>query len=76
LGEGGSLGFESAYRMENGTVLRIFTYEDCSGTLLLTDEEYQQAPLSIDKEYPQENDEEGTLYVRSLRDYYLDKGSP
>jgi Sec-independent protein translocase protein TatA len=52
LGEGGSLGFESAYRMEDGTVLRILTFEDCSGTLLLTDEEYHQALLSMDKEYP------------------------
>jgi hypothetical protein len=65
LGEGGSLGFESAYRMEDGTVLRIFTFEDCSGTLLLTDEEYHRALLPMDKEYPQEN---GALYVRSLRD--------
>jgi hypothetical protein len=65
LGAGGSLGFESAYRMEDGTVLRIFTFEDCSGTLLLTDEEYHRALLPMDKEYPQEN---GALYVRSLRD--------
>src|SRR4028119_1583136 len=64
LGEGGSLGFESAYRMEDGTVLRVFTFEDCSGTLLLTDEEYRRALLSMDKESPREN---GTLYVRSLR---------
>jgi hypothetical protein len=65
LGEGGSLGFESAYRMEDGTVLRIFTFEDRSGTLLLTDEEYRRALLPMDKEYPQEN---GALYVRSLED--------
>jgi hypothetical protein len=65
LGEGGSLGFESAYRMEDGTVLRIFTFEDCSGTLLLTDEEYHRALLSMDKGSPREN---GALYVRSLRD--------
>ena len=66
LGEGGSLGFESAYRMEDGTVLRICTFEDCSGTLLLTDEEYHRALLPMDKESPQEN---GALYVRSLEDY-------
>ncbi len=65
LGEGGSLGFESAYRMEDGTVLRIFTFENCSGTLLLTDEEYHRALLSTDKESPREN---GALNVRSLRD--------
>ena len=35
-------GFESAYTMEDGTVLRILTYEDRSGTLLLTEEEYHQ----------------------------------
>jgi hypothetical protein len=72
LEEGGSLGFESAYKMENGTMLRIFTFEDCSGTLLLTDEEYHRALLSMDKESPQE--ENGTLYVRSLRDYPVGKG--
>ena len=70
LGEGGSLGFESAYRMEDGTVLRIFTFEDCSGTLLLTDEEYRRAMLPMDKEYPQEN---GALYVRSLGEYLTGK---
>lgn len=70
LGAGGSLGFESVYRMEDGTVLRIFTFEDCSGTLLLTDEEYSQALLSMDKECPQENE---ALYVRSLRDYRIGK---
>ena len=74
LGEGGSLGFESAYRMEDGTVLRIFTFEDCSGTLLLTDEEYHQALRSMYKEDPQE--EKGALYVRSLRDYNVDRGPP
>jgi hypothetical protein len=74
LEKGGSLGFESAYQMEDGTVLRISTFEDCSGTLLLTDEEYHQALLSMDKEYPQEED--GALYVRSLRDCYVDKGPP
>ncbi len=66
LGEGGSLGFESAYKMENGTVLRIFTFEYCSGTLLLTDEEYHRALLPMTKESPREN---GALYVRSLEDY-------
>ncbi len=35
-------GFESAYTMEDGTVLRILTYEDRSSTLLLTEEEYHQ----------------------------------
>ncbi len=74
LGEGGSLGFESAYRMEDGTVLRIFTFEDCSGTLLLTDEEYHRALLSMDKEYPQENG--SLLYVRPLRDYLVGEGPP
>jgi hypothetical protein len=74
LREGGSLGFESAYKMADGTVLRISTFEDCSGTLLLTDEEYHQALLSMDKEYPQEED--GALYVRSLRNCYVDKGPP
>src|SRR5918997_5170530 len=59
LEEGGSLGFESTYRMEDGTVLRISTFEDCSGTLLLTDEEYHQALLSMDKEYPQEEEKGG-----------------
>src|SRR5829696_2020945 len=73
LGEGGSLGFESAYKMEDGTVLRIFTFEDCSGTLLLTDEEYHRALLSMDKDYPQEN---GSLYVRPLRDYLVGEGPP
>ena len=73
LEESGSLGFESAYRMEDGTVLRIFTFEDCSGTLLLTDEEYHRALQSMDKEYPQEN---GTLYVRSLKDYSVGEGPP
>jgi hypothetical protein len=43
--------------MEDGTVLRIFTFEDCSGTLLLTEEEYHQALLSMDEEYPQEKRE-------------------
>ena len=71
LGEGGSLGFESAYRMEDGTVLRIFTFEDCSGTLLLTDEEYHRALLPMDKESPQEN---GSLYVMSLEDYLTGEG--
>ena len=71
LGEGGSLGFESAYKMEDGTVLRIFTFEDCSGTLLLTDEEYHRALLPMDKESPQEN---GALYVRSLEDYLVGEG--
>ena len=71
LGEGGSLGFESAYEMEDGTVLRIFTFEDCSGTLLLTDEEYHRALLPMDKEYPREN---GALYVRSLEDYLAGEG--
>ena len=74
LGEGGSLGFESAYTMEDGTVLRILTFEDGSGTLLLTEEEYQGALLSMDKEDPQE--EEGVLRVRSLRDYMVREGSP
>ena len=73
LGEGGSLGFESAYKMEDGTVLRIFTFEDCSGTLLLTDEEYRRALLSMDKEYPQEN---GSLYVRPLQDFLVGEGPP
>ncbi len=71
LGEGGSLGFESTYRMEDGTVLRISTFEDCSGTLLLTDEEYHRALLPMDKESPQEN---GALYVRSLEDYLAGEG--
>ena len=35
-------GFESAYTVEDGTVLRILTHEDRSGTLLLTEEEYHQ----------------------------------
>jgi hypothetical protein len=74
LGEGGSLGFESAYTMEDGTVLRILTFEDGSGTLLLTAEEYQGALLSMDKEDPHE--EEGALRVRSLRDYMFREGSP
>ena len=80
LGEGGSIGFESAYQMEDGTVLHILTFEDCSGTLLVTDEEYHQALLSMDEEYPQEEEGEeeknGALHVRSLRDYYVDKGPP
>jgi hypothetical protein len=75
LGDGGSLGFESAYRMEDGTVLRISTFEDCSGTLLLTDEEYQQALLSMDEEYPQK-EEDGALHVRSLRDCLIRGGVP
>src|SRR5215212_2118879 len=78
LEEGGSLGFESAYRLEDGTVLRILTFEDGSGTLLLTEEEYQGALLSMDGENPQE--EEGALQVRSLsdslRDYMVREGSP
>jgi hypothetical protein len=74
LGEGGSLGFESAYMMEDGMVLRILTFEDGSGTLLLTEEEYQGALLSMDKEDPHE--EEGALRVRSLRDYMFREGSP
>src|SRR5215211_8335041 len=76
LGEGGSLGFESAYRMEDGTVLRIITFEDSSGTLLLTDEEYHQALLSMDEEYPQEEEENGALPVRSLRDSLIRRGVP
>lgn len=82
LEEGGSLGFESAYRMEDGTVLRISTFEDCSGTLLLTDEEYQRALLSMDEEYPQEypqeeeKEENGALHVRSLRDCLIRRGVP
>jgi hypothetical protein len=75
LGEGGSLGFESAYKMEDGTVLRILTFEDGSGTLLLTEEEYQGALLSMNGEDPQE-EEEGVLRVRSLRDYMVREGSP
>ena len=74
LGEGGSLGFESAYTMEDGTVLRILTFEDGSGTLLLTEEEYQGALQSMDGEDPQE--QEGALRVRSLRDYVSREGSP
>jgi len=74
LGEGGSLGFESAYTMEDGTVLRIITFEDGSGTLLLTEEEYQGALLSMDKEDPHE--EEEALRVRSLRDYRGREGLP
>src|SRR5215217_195692 len=73
LGEGGSLGFESAYKMEDGTVLRILTFEDGSGTLLLTEEEYQGALLSMNGKDPQE---EGGLRVRSLRDYVSGEGSP
>ena len=77
LGEGGSLGFESAYKMEDGTVLRILTFEDGSGTLLLTEEEYQGALLSMNGEDPQEEkEEEGVLRVRSLRDYMVREGSP
>ena len=75
LENGGSLGFESAYQMEDGTVLRISTFEDCSGTLLLTDEEYHQALLSMDEEYPQE-EENGALPVRSLRDSLIRRGAP
>src|ERR671921_2587320 len=75
LGEGGSLGFESAYKMEDGTVLRILTFEDGSGTLLLTDEEYQGALLSIDEEDPQE-EENGALRVRSLKDSLIRRGVP
>ena len=54
-------------------MLRIFTFEDCSGTLPLTDEEYHQALLSIGEEYPQEEEdkEEGALHVRALRDYLV-----
>jgi hypothetical protein len=44
--------------MEDGTVLRILTYEDCSSTLLLTEEEYHQ---------------EGKLYVRPLMEYLAEK---
>ncbi len=73
LAEGGSLGFESAYALENGTRLRIVTYEDGSGTLLLTEEEYQGALLSMNEEDPQE---EGALQVRSLRDDTVRKGPP
>jgi hypothetical protein len=77
LGEGGSLGFESAYTIEDGTVLRIITFEDGSGTLLLTEEEYQGALLSMNGEDPQEEkEEEGVLRVRSLRDYMFREGSP
>src|SRR5918994_1002638 len=81
LEEGGSLGFESAYRMEDETVLRILTFEDCSGTLLLTDEEYHQALLSMDEEYPkeypqEEKEEDGALHVRSLRDCLIRRGVP
>lgn len=47
-------GFESFYTMEDGVMLRIITYEDCSATLLLTEEEYYQ---------------EEKLYVRSLKEY-------
>src|SRR5919112_510597 len=50
LGEGGSLGFESAYTMEDGTVLRILNFEDGSGTLLLTEEEYEGALLTMSGE--------------------------
>src|SRR5829696_6341271 len=73
LGEGGSLGFESAYTMEDGTVLRILTYEDGSGTLLLTEEEYQGALQSMNNE---DSQEEGVLRVRPLRDYMVREGSP
>src|SRR5215210_4570538 len=75
LGEGGSLGFESAYTMEDGTALRILTFEDGSGTLLLTEEEYQGALLSMNGEDPQE-EEEGALRVRSLWDYTVREGPP
>ena len=74
LGEGGSLGFESAYTMEDGTVVRIITFEDGSGTLLMTEEEYQGALVSMDKEDPQEA--AAALRVRSLRDYMVDKTPP
>ena len=73
LEEGGSLGFESAYRLEDGTVLRILTFEDGSGTLLLTEEEYQGALLSMNGEDPQE---EGALRVTALRDYMVREDSP
>jgi len=73
LGEGGSLGFESAYTMEGGSVLRILTFEDGSGTLLLTEGEYQGALLSMDKE---DHNGEGTLRVRSLRDSMVREGPP
>jgi hypothetical protein len=53
-------------------VLRILTFEDGSGTLLLTEEEYQGALLSMDKEDPQEE----ALRVRSLRDCMVRKGPP
>jgi len=79
LGEGGGLGFESAYKMEDGTVLRILTFEDSSGTLLLTDEEYHQALLSMDEEHPQEEEDEkknGALHVRALRDSLIRRGVP
>ena len=47
LGEGGRWGFESAYTVEGGTVLRIFTFEDGSGTLLLTDKECQEEERAL-----------------------------
>ena len=56
-------------------MLRILTFEDSSGTLLLTDEEYHQALLSMDEEYPQE-EENGALHVRSLRDCLIRRGVP
>src|SRR5215207_3449264 len=71
LAEGGSLGFESAYTMEDGTALRILTFESGSGTMLLTEEEYQGALLSMDKGDRQEEEEEGVLRVRPLRDYMV-----
>ena len=74
LGEDGSLGFESAYAMEDGMVLRILTFENGSGTLLLTEEEYQGALLSMDGEDPQE--QERALRVRSLKDYMGREGPP
>jgi hypothetical protein len=68
LGEGGRFGFESAYRMGDGTALRIITFEDCWLTLLLTEEEYHQAVHSKDEEYQ--------LHVRALSECLEEQDLP
>jgi hypothetical protein len=48
--DNGRYGFKSSYTVKNGTVLWVLTFEDCSGTLVLTDEEYNATLPWMDEE--------------------------
>jgi hypothetical protein len=76
LAEGGRWGFESAYTIEGGTVLRVITFEYYSGTLILTDEEYHRAVLPTDEEHHRQGGEERSVYVRALSECSVQQDPP